>query len=151
MHSWGLYNGRYGLSKLVLLDKVAAKDRPLADKMLNGELERQKRLKAELAQDPEARAWISEPKVFQNYKALQFIDTLALYFNRIHPTERVEQNFENVPVSHEEDVTVTIRPAGENTYSLSPFHSPPKAASSPSAAVASPRPTAISWVAGRPR
>lgn len=117
----GLYNGRYGLSKVVLLDKVAAKDRPLADKMLNGELERQKRLKAELAQDPEARAWISEHEVFQNYKALQFIDTLALYFNRIHATERVEQNFENVPVSHEEDVTVTIRPAGENTYSLSPF------------------------------
>jgi hypothetical protein len=121
MHSWGLYNGRYGLSNVVLLDKVAAKDRPLADKMLNGELERQKRLKAELAQDPEARAWISEHEVFQNYKVLQFIDTLALYFNRIHPTERVEQNFENVPVSHEEDVTVTIRPAGENTYSLSPF------------------------------
>ena len=46
MHSWGLYNGRYGLSKLVLLDKIAAKDRPLADKMLNGELDRQKRLKA---------------------------------------------------------------------------------------------------------
>jgi len=63
----------------------------------------------------------SEHEVFQNYKVLQFIDTLALYFNRIHPTERVEQNFENVPVSHEEDVTVTIRPAGENTYSLSPF------------------------------
>ena len=50
MHSWGLYNGRYGLSKLVLLDKIAAKDRPVADKMLNGELERQKRLKAELVE-----------------------------------------------------------------------------------------------------
>ena len=56
MHSWGLYNGRYGLSKLVLLDNIAAKDRPLADKMLNGELDRQKRLKAELATDPETRA-----------------------------------------------------------------------------------------------
>src|SRR2546430_13381054 len=75
MHSWGLYNGRYGLSKLVLLDKIAAKDRPLADKMLNGELERQKRLKAELATDPDARAWLDERKIFQNYKALQFIDT----------------------------------------------------------------------------
>lgn len=121
MHSWGLYNGRYGLSKVVLLDKVAAKDRPLADKMLNGELERQKRLKGELAQDPQARAWLDERKLFQNYKSLQFIDTLALYFNRIHSAERVEQHFENVPVSHEEDVTVTIRPAGEKTYSLSPF------------------------------
>ena len=60
-------------------------------------------------------------KVFQNYKALQFIDTLALYFNRIHPSERVEQIFENVPLSRGEDVTVTIRPVGANTYQLSPF------------------------------
>jgi hypothetical protein len=121
MHSWGLYNGRYGLSNLVLLDKIAEKDRPLADKMLNGELERQKRLKAELEADPESRNWVDERKVFQNYKALQFLDTLALYFNRIHPSERVEQVFENVPVSRERDVTVTIRPAGTNTYHLSPF------------------------------
>jgi hypothetical protein len=121
MHSWGLYNGRYGLSKLVLLDQIAAKDRPLADKMLNGELERQKRLKAELAADPEARDWIDERKIFQNYKSLQFIDTLALYFNRIHPSERVEQTFENVPQSRSKDVSVTIKPAGQNTYSLSPF------------------------------
>lgn len=121
MHSWGLYNGRYGLSKVVLLDKVATRDRPLTDKMLNGELERQRRLKAELAQDPEARSWLGERKLFQNYKALQFIDTLALYFNRIHSAERVEQTFENVPVSQQEDVTVTIRPAEDKTYSLSPF------------------------------
>ncbi len=121
MHSWGLYNGRYGLSKLVLLDKIAAKDRPLADKMLNGELERQKRLKAELAKDPEAGGWLEERKVFQNYKALQFIDTLALYFNRVHPSERADQEFENVPLSSEQDVTITIRPAGSNTYQLSPF------------------------------
>src|SRR4051812_38004686 len=79
MHSWGLYNGRYGLSKLVLLDKIAAQDRPLADKMLNDELDRQKRLKVELAEYSEARPWLEERKLFQNYKALQFIDTLALY------------------------------------------------------------------------
>jgi hypothetical protein len=121
MHSWGLYNGRYGLSKLVLLDKIAAKDRPLADRMLNGELDRQKRLKAELAHDSEARAWLDERRVFQNYKALQFIDTLALYFNRIHPSERGEQTFENVPLSPERDVMITIRPAGASTYQLSPF------------------------------
>ena len=70
MHSWGLYNGRYGLSRQVLLDKIAAKDRPLADKMLNGELDRQKRLKAELAKDPQTSGWLDERKVFQNYKQL---------------------------------------------------------------------------------
>lgn len=121
MHSWGLYNGRYGLSKLVLLDKIAEQDRPRADKMLNGELERQKRLKSEMAKKAEAAAWIEERKVFQNYKALQFIDTLSLYFHRIHPAERVEQTFENVPVSSTEDVSIVIRPAGDRTYSLSPF------------------------------
>jgi hypothetical protein len=89
--------------------------------MLNGELERQKRLKAELAADPEARDWLDEAKIFQNYKSLQFIDTLALYFNRIHPSERAEQIFENVPVSRTQDVSITVRPAGTSTYSLSPF------------------------------
>ena len=121
MHSWGLYNGRYGLSKLVLLDKIAAKDRPLAHKMLNGELDRQKRLKAELAKDPQTSGWLDERKVFQNYKQLQFLDTLALYFNRIHPGDRGEQIFENVPISMEEDTAITVRPAGTGVYSLSPF------------------------------
>ena len=121
MHSWGLYNGRYGLSKLVLLDKVAAQDRPIADKMLSGELERQARLKGELAKDRDAGAWLDERKIFQNYKALQFVDTLALYFNRIHPAERGEQTFEHVPLSKDEDPNVTIRPLGGKTYALSPF------------------------------
>jgi hypothetical protein len=121
MHSWGLYNGRYGLSKLVLLDKIAAKDRPLADKMLDGELERQKRLKAEVRQDGAATDRLDDRKLFQNYKQLQFIDTLALYFNRVHPSERIEQQFESVPVSSQQDVTVTIRPQGANVYALSPF------------------------------
>ena len=126
MHSWGLYNGRYGLSKLVLLDKIAAQDRPLADKMLNGELDRQKRLKAELEKDPQTSGWLDERKVFQNYKQLQFIDTLALYFNRIHPSERGEQIFENVPTSADEDTSITVRPAGAGVYSLSPFPFAPK-------------------------
>ena len=121
MHSWGLYNGRYGISNLVLLDKVPQKDRELTDKMLNGELERQSRLKEALARDAVYSTWSEPTKVFQNYKLLQFIDTLALYFNRIHHTERVEQKFTNVPASVQEDVTITICPAGENAYSLVPF------------------------------
>jgi hypothetical protein len=121
MHSWGLYNGRYGLSKLVLLDKIAATDRPVVEKMLNGEIERQKRLKGELAGNPLTSGWLDERKVFQNYKQLQFIDTLALYFNRIHGAARGEQDFESVPASAHEDVTVTIRSVGGNRYSLSPF------------------------------
>ena len=121
MHSWGLYNGRYGLSKLVLLDRIAEQDRPLADKMLNGELDRQKRLKAEIATDPETSAWLDDRKILQNYKQLQFLDTLALYFNRIHPSERVEQEFESVPLDANHDVSVMIRPVKDKVYSLAPF------------------------------
>ena len=59
--------------------------------------------------------------MFQNYKQLQFIDTLALYFNRIHPSERGEQMFENVPISIEQDTTITVRLPAPGVYSLSPF------------------------------
>ena len=90
MHSWGLYNGRYGLSKLVLLDKIAEKDRPLADKMLNGELDRQKRLKAELAKDAATSSWLEERKLFQNYKQLQF-HRYARALLQPHPSERARR------------------------------------------------------------
>jgi hypothetical protein len=121
MHSWGLYNGRYGLSSMVLIDKIPVQQRPLADRMLEGELTRQKRLKDGLAQDKKTALWLDEPHLFQNYKQLQFFDTLALYFNRIHPSERGEIKYEHVPVNAKEDVSVTIRPQSPGVYSLSPY------------------------------
>lgn len=121
MHSWGLYNGRYGLSNLVLLDKILAEDRPITERMLADEINRQEQLKLELAKNTETAAWLDERKLFQNYKQLQFIDTLALYFNRIHPNSRIEQTFEHVPLNCEEDVTVSIRPIETGVYALSPF------------------------------
>jgi len=121
MHSWGLYNGRYGLSDLVLIDKIPPHDRPIADRMLAAELERQQRLKEKVAKDPATAARLDERKLFQNYKQLQFIDTLALYFNRVHPSERGEQTFQHVPRNADEDVAVTIRPIEQGRYALSPF------------------------------
>jgi hypothetical protein len=64
---------------------------------------------------------MDEKKLFQNYKQLQFLDTLALYFNRIHPSERARQTFENVPLSATVDTTVTIEPRGNGVYALSPY------------------------------
>ncbi len=121
MHSWGLYNGRYGLSKLVLIDKIPPVDRPLAERMLAGEIDRQKRLKAEIVKDAEAAGWIEERHLFQNYKQLQFLDTLALYFNRAHPSQRAAQEFEHVPVNARQDVNVTIRPRAAGICEVSPY------------------------------
>jgi hypothetical protein len=121
MHSWGLYNGRYGISNQVLIDRFSEQDRPLVQRMLDGELERQNKLKAELAKNPETAAWIEEKHLFQNYKQFQFFDLLALYFNRIHPSERSEQTFSHVPLNTERDASVTIRPREAGVYALSPF------------------------------
>jgi hypothetical protein len=121
MHSWGLCNGRYGLSDKVLIDTISAQDRPLADRMLEGELKRQERLKAQLAKDPETAAWIEESHLFQNYKQLQFFDTLALYFNRSHEAARGEGRFEHVPMNVHEDATIAIHPVKPGFYALSPY------------------------------
>jgi hypothetical protein len=121
MHSWGLYNGRYGLSNLVLINNIPRQDRHLADAMLQGELDRQERLKKLLACDPLTASWLDEEHLLQNYKQLQFFDTLALYFNRTHAAARAEQKFEHVPLTAEKDVTITIKPRGNGTYELAPF------------------------------
>ena len=121
MHSWGLYNGRYGLSDYVLIKQFPEKDRPLAERMLDDELVRQKRLKAGIGKDAQLSDRLEEKKLFQNYKQLQFLDTLALYFNRIHRDERGPQTFEHVPRNADEDTRVTIRPQAPGVYTLSPF------------------------------
>jgi hypothetical protein len=89
--------------------------------MLEGELARQKRLKAELAKHPQTNAWLADDHLFQNYKQLQFFDTLALYFNRTHPQARSEQKFEHVPLNGQQDVTISIRPRGRDLYEMWPY------------------------------
>ena len=121
MHSWGLYNGRYGLSDKVLLDMMTDDNREVATEMLDGELARQERLKAELAADSESADWISEEHLFQNYKQLQFFDTIALYFNCCHEGAREETVFEHVPRSAGDDRDITVLPLGDGAYSVAPF------------------------------
>lgn len=121
MHSWGLYNGRYGLSDKVLLDQVPAAQRPLVERMLDHEFARQQRLKEVLAQHAESAAWIEEGHLFQNYKQLQFFDTLALYFNRTAEGRREATTFEHVPLDAARDVTVSLRPAGDGRYVMDPY------------------------------
>jgi hypothetical protein len=121
MHTWGIYNGRYGFSSAGRVVPFPAADKPALDAMLALELERQARLKADLARSPDTAAWIEESRLFQNYKLLQLCDLLAIYFNFAHPELRKEQVFTHVPMSRERDVTVTVRPKGTGTYALSPF------------------------------
>jgi hypothetical protein len=93
----------------------------MIDGMLDGEIKRQDKLKAKLAESPATRNLIEDRHLFQNYKQLQFFDTLALYFNRTHPSERAEAKFEHVPLNAEEDATITVRPHDHGVYEVSPY------------------------------
>ena len=121
LHVCGLYNGRFGLSDKIVVDALPEDARPMFQAMLDNEVRRQERLKAQLAVDPAAREWIEERMLFHNYKILQFFDTLALYFCMEHAGARQESTFANVPRAVEDDVTVTVTPVDESTYRLNPF------------------------------
>jgi hypothetical protein len=127
MHTWGLYNKRYGYSRFVVPSRsgVSITLKPefeqMKQDMLQGELDRQARLKEELEQDPKTAALVADKHLFQNYKQLQFFDTMALYFNTRHGGERGDELYIHVPVSAEEDSDVMVRKIDEATYTLDPF------------------------------
>jgi len=127
MHCWGLYNARYGVSQFstakggpvsIPIPPQAANE---AKATLDAELARQERLKARLAANPATAKWIEDQRLMQNYKLLQFFDTLALYFNLRHESERGVETFVHVPRSPDADADVTVRPVGPETYAVSPF------------------------------
>jgi hypothetical protein len=127
MHTFGLYNARYGFSKFVprtqTTTSISVPDihRPLIDAMLAYEEVRQARLKALLAADPETRDWVKERRLFQNYKQLQFFDTMSLYFHLRHAGERGTETYVHVPLSAEADMDLTLKKINERVYSLDPF------------------------------
>jgi len=121
MHTFGIYNGRYGFSSAGRLNRISPDDKPAVEAMLAVELERQKALKAELGRSAETATWVEEVRLFQNYKLLQFCDLLAIYYNTTHAEQRSEQIFTHVPMGRERDVSVTIRPKAPGVYALSPF------------------------------
>jgi hypothetical protein len=71
MHIWGLYNGRYGMSEMVLIEGIPEVHRSAARAMLDSELQRQRRLKAVLSRDSATAPWVEESALLANYKRLQ--------------------------------------------------------------------------------
>jgi hypothetical protein len=117
MHTYGLYHGRYGLSDKVFIDVITPDHRPAVEAMLNGELERQTRLKARV----DGALPTDDVNLFHNYKLLQFFDTLALYFQMTHEAARGDTQFGNVPMRVGQDVTITLRVMRPGVVSLDPY------------------------------
>jgi len=121
MHTYGLFNGRYGMSDFIFIDKISADNKQAITDMLNAELERQARLKEQLSSNTESAAWVEETALMNNYKLLQFFDTLSLYFHMTHTEARGESKFLHVPDGKGTDHTLTINPTGDGAYALAPF------------------------------
>lgn len=127
MHIWGLYNARYGLSNFEVRRggsrsiPVTETDQMKRDRMLSDEVLRQESLLVDLRQDEAMAPWIEEGRIRQNYKLMQFIDTLALYFHLRHETQRDVEVFVHVPKGRTDDTSVTLTPRGNGVYELDPF------------------------------
>ena len=127
MHSWGLYEARYGYSEFRVrpggTTSIPVPDHLTeeTDAMLAAEIARQDRLKAALASDAETARWVEQAHLVKCYKQLQFFDTLALYFNLRHRDERGEEIYVHVPMTVEQDATVRLDRVAGNRYSLDPF------------------------------
>jgi hypothetical protein len=127
MHTYGLYNGRYGFTQFVVRTRtgipvpVAAENRKKIDAMLAHELERQERLRGVISSMKQVGPFNDEKALLQNYKQLTFIDTLALYFHLRHAVERGDETYIHVPMNREADANVVVHKLDDSTYSADPF------------------------------
>lgn len=121
LHTVGLFNGRYGLSDFVFIDRVPPEHKLAADALLAAETARQERLKAVLRADPATAPWVEDAALFTAYKLLQFCDTLGLYFQLSHAEQRQEARFLHVPDGRGVDHVITLTPQPDGSYALSPW------------------------------
>lgn len=121
MHTYGLFNGRYGLSDKVFIDMVPGEHKASVQTMLDTELIRQAQLTEMVTADSGTQAYATQEMLFHNYKLLQFFDTLALYFQMSHEAARGAAQFLNVPCAVGDDLTLTIKPVEPGIYDLTPY------------------------------
>jgi hypothetical protein len=121
MHTWGLYNGRYGLSEQQVAHALSPADRPAVQNMLQNELARQGNLQGQLAADPDMAAWVDDTYLFYCYQLLQFFDRLSLYFCLDDPDRPVPATFKRVPRSPAVEASIRLHPLRPGFYGLAPF------------------------------
>lgn len=122
MHIAGLFTGRFGLDDTRILDQLGPESRALLEPMLAAETTRQARLRASLAADPATAAWVAEPALMRNYRALQFFDRLALWLQVTCPADRRPTVIPHVPtLVGAPDVAVTVTPLGPDRVRLDPY------------------------------
>ena len=117
MHTYGLYNGRYGLSDAINLSWIPDDKKAAVDQMLDYELARQQKLKTLL----QGTGLDDDKLILRAYKYLQFVDACALYFNNNPAGQRGETRFTHVPLQSDSDVEVCVSESPAGSYHFSPY------------------------------
>src|SRR6516165_6710580 len=150
MHSWGLYNGRYGLSNQVLIDRFSEQHRPLVQRMLVGELARQDRLKAELAKISRRRHGSRKNICFRitsSFNSLICWRSISTASTRTNAASRHSDMCRSTPNATRASPSDRASPA---SMRCPRFHLPPTAPSSPLPDVSSSRASMKPPAVGRP-
>lgn len=121
MHSWGLYNNRYGFSDAVSIDSRPESHAAAIARMLDGEIARQMGLKTHLAGATRTAPWIAEDNLVAAYKLMEFCDTLALWWQMTHHSLRQTARFSHVPTGDGHDLTVEVTPTGPCSARIAPY------------------------------
>ena len=121
MHEWGLYNSRYNLSEVALISVISTDNFDAVASFLGDQLQYQERLKRQLAACSATQSLVAPAALFNCYKLLEFIDTLALYFNRVHEEAWDTESYNNVPKDLQNDTTITVKKIRPHTVSLEPW------------------------------
>jgi hypothetical protein len=121
MHAWGLFNGRYGMSDKIAVNMFTGEDQKRASQMLDSLLKDQRELKIQCEKDEYLTPFLTEDRLMQNYKLLQFFDTLSLYFNQAAGIQGEKASFLNVPLDASQDVSISLTPLGQKHYRLDPY------------------------------
>lgn len=122
MHGAGVYLGRMGVSDKHVVEHVPDEDKPLVQRLLAYERERQARLTAALAAEQELQELAEQRRIAHSYKLLEFADTLALYFQQGEPPEQwIPDIFPNVPVDEEAVTEVTVWPVDADVVTVTPW------------------------------
>ncbi len=150
MHHVGLQKRRFNMGggKIPALTEMAKEKERLTGESSRaasaGDAEANERMLAEMTEfqagvvktfseagSADEKEWVSHDRLWSNYKALQFFDTLSLYFCLAPPEERTELTCKKVPVNATDDADVVVTPVPEsaaaacnseaNTYSVSPY------------------------------
>jgi hypothetical protein len=119
MHIKGFFTSRLGMSTFVTINDFRERFPDVIEPLIQECDARIERYSEEVAQDAESAPWLQRDRVWANYRTLQILDQLSLYFCLGYTGESI--TLTNAPVTESESADITIEPKGDGVFTLDPY------------------------------